>query len=125
MPAPLDAIIRRLANVLDRENLALKAMDLHGTTTLLAEKTAAMSDFTTAAEMGSGAAHPDLVAAMTRLDGLASENRRLLERAIAAQQRVIGIVARAMEAAIAEPSYGAAGQLAPVTRLPLTMSTRA
>ena len=43
-----------------------------------------------------------------RLQALAMENKRLLERAIAVQGRVIGVIARAATAATAPAGYGPA-----------------
>ena len=63
--------------------------------TLLPEKTAAIADLIASGEAVPSAPDPDLVSVARRLDDLALENRRLLERAIVAQQRVIGIVVRA------------------------------
>ena len=116
---------RRLADVLDQENDALRAMDLRRAAGLLPEKTVALAGLTEAGAAEFGPPHPILVSTAKRLDGLALENRRLLERAIAAQQRVIGIVARAAAASRgAEPSYGARGRLARA-RGPVAFSTRA
>jgi hypothetical protein len=112
-----------LADVLDRENVALKAMDLRKATALLPEKTAAIADLA-----GSGAGpwlpDPTLLAVLRKLDELAQENHRLLERAIVAQQRVIGIVVRAASSAVPRSSYGAKGRLAPATG-PMAFSARA
>lgn len=124
MPRPLIVAAQRLADVLDRENDALRAMDLRRAVTLLPEKTAAIADLTASGESAFGPANPALVLTAQRLDGLASENRRLLQRAIAAQQRVIGIVVRAAAAAAVEPSYGGRGRQAHLTG-PMALSTRA
>jgi flagellar biosynthesis/type III secretory pathway chaperone len=51
-----------------------------------------------------------------RLRVLAAENRVLLERALMVQQRIIGIVARAMQPAAPEFRYGANGGLAVAAR---------
>ncbi len=120
----VDLAMRRLADVLERENLALKAMDLRGAAALLAEKTAAMADLGALASKQSGPAETELASIARRLDGIARENRRLLERAIAVQQRVIGIVVRAAASAAVKPSYGAVGRPERMTA-PLTLSTRA
>jgi hypothetical protein len=48
-----------------------------------------------------------------RLQALAVENKRLLERAIAAQGRVIGVIARAAAATEAPPGYGGSRGLRP------------
>jgi hypothetical protein len=126
MPKPVAAAASRLADVLDRENDALRAMDLPRAGALLAEKTAAIADLTAAGE--AAVIEPPsaaLVTAARRLDGLVAENRRLLERAMEAQRRVIGIVVRAAAAsAPPRPAYGATGRMGGSTR-PMALSTRA
>jgi hypothetical protein len=125
MPKALIAAMRRLVDVLDLENAALKAMDLRRAAGLLAEKTAALADLNLACELPSGPAHPALTSTAGRLQGLMLENRRLLQRAIVAQQRVIGIVVRAAVGADrSEPSYGARGRMTRATG-PMALSTRA
>ena len=114
-----------LADVLVRENAALLRMDLRGATMLLPEKIAAIADLTASGEAGYGPPRAALLEVARRLDDLAMANRRLLERAIAAQRRVIGIVLRAADSAVAVgPSYGATGRPARRTR-PMAMSTSA
>jgi hypothetical protein len=123
MPQALIAAARRLADVLERENAALAAMDLRLAGTLVGEKTIAM---TALAAFGDGAIvprHPDLVSVAKSLDVLAGDNRRLLNRAMSAQQRVIGIVARAAAASVPHVSYGARGRMAHIAR-PMALSTR-
>ena len=124
MPTPLLMLAQRLADVLDRENDALRAMDLRGTVGLLPEKTAAIAELTTADDVRSGPPNPDLISVMVRVERLALENRQLLERAIGAQKRVIGIIVRAAASVTVEPSYGMRGQRHHLTR-PMTLSTRA
>jgi hypothetical protein len=125
MPTLLITAAQRLADILEQENDALRAMDLRRAAGLLAEKTAAIGDLTAAGEASSAPTHLSLVTIARRLDGLASQNRRLLERAIVAQQRVIGIVVRAAAAAgKAEPCYGNGRYRARVTG-PMALSTRA
>ena len=124
MPKPLLMVAQRLADVLDRENDALRSMDLRRAVTLLPEKTAAIADLTAADDATSGPPNPDLVSITARLDGLAVENRQLLERAIGAQQRVIGIIVRAAASVAVAPNYGLRGQRAHLTG-PIALSTRA
>jgi hypothetical protein len=113
----------RLADVLDRENLALKAMDLPRAAALLPEKTSAIAGMVASGEVPA-TPDPALVAIARRLERLASENRRLLERAIAAQQRLISIVVKAAAAVSVAPSYGSKGRR-PMTPGPMAFSTRA
>ena len=124
MPKSLLAAALQLADVLDRENTALRVMDLARATALLVEKSVAVAHLTAAGEVGSGASDPVLIATARRLDDLALENRRLLERAVVAQQRVIGIIVRAATAAVSEPSYGCSSRQARATG-PIALSTRA
>jgi hypothetical protein len=124
MAKRLITITQYLAEVLDQENDALRAMDLRRTVALLPEKIAAIAELTAADAAPSGREHPDLVAMLGRLDRLAVENRQLLERAIGAQKRVIGIIVRAAASATAAPSYGGQGRRDHLTR-PMALSTRA
>jgi hypothetical protein len=129
MPRPLIVMALRLADVLERENEALRAMDLHRAASLLPEKTAALADLSAAVETAEEPANPVLASAARRsaaerLDGLAAENRRLLERAIAAQQRVIAIVVSAVAGVATGSSYGSNGcRNRPAG--PMALSTRA
>jgi hypothetical protein len=126
MAVPLMLAVRRLADVLERENAALTVMDFRRATALLAEKSAAVADL---AASGGAAGKPALTRAdvdfvVRSLEGVTAENRRLLSRAIVVQQRVIGIVARAAATAARPPTYGAPGRRARTTR-PLAFSARA
>jgi hypothetical protein len=123
MAMPLETM-RRLGEILELENAALTAMDLRRVTALLPMKAAVMADLGEAGERTSKQT-PEMLAAAGRIDRLARDNRRLLERAIVAQQRVIGIMVGAAQAARSrEPAYGASGSLA-TTSGPLALSTRA
>jgi hypothetical protein len=125
MPKALILAAQRLADVLDRENDALRVMDLRRAVTLLAEKTAAIADLTAAEGVASGLPNSEDLFAMTaKLDGLARENRQLLERAISAQQRMIGIMVRAAASVAVAPNYGGQGRRAHL-RSPMALSTRA
>ena len=123
MPKPLLQVAQRLADVLDRENDALRVMDLRRAVGLLPEKTAAIADLTAAEGVGSTPSNPALVSIAARLDGLARENRLLLERAIGAQRRVIGIIVRAAASVTVAPNYGGQGQRAHL-KGPMALSTR-
>ena len=124
MPKPLIAAARRLADVLERENAALALMDLPRAASFLPEKTTAFADLARIGEGGPAARHPDLISAARSLDAAALENRRLLKRALAAQERVIGIMARAASAVMTRPAYGNRGRMAPLAG-PMALSTRA
>jgi hypothetical protein len=124
MPKSLAVAAAQLADVLDRENVALRSMDLRRAMTLLPEKTAAIADLVASAEGKPEPSDPVLLVAVRRLDRFAADNRRLLERAILAQQRLIGIVVRAVASVVVAPSYGAKGRVARPAG-PMTFSTRA
>jgi hypothetical protein len=124
MPKPLIAAARHLVDVLERENAALRTMDLRRTASLLPEKSAAIAELTAFGEASGLPPDPGLGEVVRRLDALALENRRLLDRAIVAQRRVIGIIVRAAITASAGSSYRAPGR--PVRSPgPMTLSTRA
>jgi hypothetical protein len=118
------ALARRLADLLARENAALERMDLPAAIALLADKRDVLATFERCGDAIPEAPDADLTDALRRLEELARENRQLLERAMAAQERVIGIVIRAAASASSGPSYGATGCAAPPTG-PLTWSTQA
>jgi hypothetical protein len=124
MPKPLVMMAQRLADVLDRENDALRAMDLRRAVTLLPEKTVAIAELSAVEDAAFKPPNPELMSMAARLEGLAQENRRLLERAIGAQQRVIGIVLRAAASVAVAPNYGMQGRCARPSG-PMALSTRA
>ena len=102
----------RLVDILIRENAALIAMDLPRAASLLPEQTAALADLAACGDP----------AALHRLEPLVAENRRLLERAMTAQERVIGIVAQALSGPVS--AYGATGRMTRPSG-PVAISTRA
>jgi hypothetical protein len=96
----------RLADTLEAENAALGALDLPRATGLLADKQRVVAGLVAAQ---AAPASRDAAERMARrLQALAIENKRLLERAIAAQGRVIGVIAGAATAAAAPQTYGSA-----------------
>lgn len=119
MNSGLIAAAIRLADVLATENAALAALNMPAAARLLPEKLAATDAFAAvqaaaaAATKQRGARRPgaELEAVARRLRELAAENRRLLERAMLVQGRVIATVAKAARATAerASPSYGAHG----------------
>lgn len=103
----------RLADVLAAENAALAALDLPHAVALLADKRSAIDGFVAAqAAPGAAAPHDAAERLARRLQSLAEENKVLLTRAMAAQGRVLGIIARAMEPA----GYGASRRCSRTTR---------
>ena len=97
---PIEAAAR-LASVLEAENAALERHDPAAAVALLDEKLAA-------AQALSAAGLP--LETGERLRALADENRRLLERAIKVQERIVTMVARAARQAPAAARYGAKGR---------------
>ena len=95
-----------LADTLAAENAALVALDLPRAGAMLARKQRALADL--AAVQVTPVSHDSAERMARRLRALAVENKRLLERAIAAQGRVIGVIARAATATAAPTGYGAA-----------------
>lgn len=95
-----------LAETLEAENAALSAMDLPGAGAMLARKQRALADMALA--RGVPASRDGAERMARRLQALALENKRLLERAIAVQGRVIGVIAHAAAPAVAPTGYGSA-----------------
>jgi len=130
-PALIAAAVR-LAEVLARENAALAALDLAGAAAMLAEKQHAGTAFALAWERARPLAPiadaRDVVALARRLEAASVENRRLLERGIVVQNRVLAAVARAVPRALAARGparYGAGGIAPPPRGAPLTLWMRA
>jgi hypothetical protein len=108
-----------LAARLVEENAALAALDLPKAAAMLAGKQRAVADFV--------AAQPDAMRGaetmLRRLGTLADENKALLERAIAAQGRVIELIARAVAPT---PGYGPSPATSHASRpIPFALSARA
>ena len=112
-----------LAAILTAENTALATLDLPRAAQLVPAKRAATDAFTAAhahlaANRFSTTGHPDgtardmLAIAATQLRDLAAENRRLLDRALATQSRVLDIIAQAVPRASTQaPRYNPTGAL--------------
>ena len=115
----------RLERVLLAENAALASLDVLALPVLLPEKLAASQGLAAASHQQLPRT-PEFTALALRLRDLARENRRLLERAIEVQGRVMRLVAVAARQASLSgaPSYGAAGQARP-ERGAIALHTRA
>lgn len=116
-----------LADILARENKALANMDLAAAMALLAEKQAQGAAFAAAHARAAAAlaGEPGLRGELRqmadtvgrRLRDLGNENKRLLERALRVQGRVIGSITRALPRATASaPRYDAVGGFAAPAR---------
>jgi hypothetical protein len=131
----MDSLIlagHRLAEALRAENEALAKLDLSRAATLASSKIAASDAFAAAyaAQAKHGVA-PDgpvrqAAAVLTRrLEELGQENRRLLERAVSLQSRVIETIAGAALPRLEPQRYAPAGARASGQRPPaLTLSAR-
>ena len=92
--------MERLADVLARENAALRRMDLPAAVALVPQKEAALAEMTREAPQAAMQSP-----ALRTLAGLAEENRVLLERAIEVQTRIVRMVARAIAPSRKGPHY--------------------
>lgn len=109
-----------LAETLESENAALAALDLPRAAGLLADKERAVAELAAAQTAPVPREAAERMA--RRLRALAAENKRLLERAITAQGRVIGVIAQAAAATTAPTGYGTErGRRA----VPMAISSRA
>ncbi len=116
---------RALARLLEEENAALAACDLLRATEAAAHKAALVQRLRRALERPGeppGESTAERAAAdravAERLRTLAQDNKRLLERALAIQGQVIGILVRAMPSSrvgYARPSSTASGTALPVS----------
>ena len=111
MTPSLDLAVANLSKVLAAENAALTAMDFASAGALLAPKHAAADAL--AAAMRAASSNAPEPAMMRELGALAEENRRLLNRAMRVQRRVLDLVARAARGNQPSTRYGATGKYAP------------
>jgi len=95
----------RLADLLTRENTALRALDFPAATALHDAKAHALMVFTTVLDQGTPRADPALA---ERLKALAADNQALLAMALGVQARVLAVIAGsiARRMAQASPAYG-------------------
>jgi len=131
MTSELLAAGEALAELLEAENRALIARELDAVPHRTAAKSAALARFQdarSAAVAGGASADmgrlPAVEAMLRRLDGAAAENRRLLERAIAVQGRILDIVTSAMKAPTA-PYRPAGRQPGPCSVAPMVICASA
>ena len=123
----------RLADALDAENEALSRFDMVSAAKLAEAKIRASEAFAAAhGAVNRTASKPDTTervaaeALSTRLKALSDENRRLLERAIALQARVIETIATAAIPHSRPATYGRGGYNASSRLTPsLALATRA
>jgi len=125
----IDAAVE-LAGALARENEALTRLDLARAAAMLGAKQRAAEAFEQArqaAPQEAGHAAPGAAREVERqLAALAEENRRLLERAMHVQRRIIGTVAAALPRAETAGRYRSDGALTPRRKVPaFALSARA
>jgi hypothetical protein len=113
--------VETLAKLLAAENAALVDMDFARAGALLAPKHAAADALAAAWRAAPSTDMPN--AALQQLGQLADENRRLLNRAMRVQRRVLDLVARAARAAQPATRYSADGAAAGAAR-PRALATR-
>ncbi len=106
----------RLARILETENAALVDLDFNRVGSFVNEKRAALDALNALSPPPSGAPtgmkDPAHQAVARRLQHATSENKRLLEQAIAVQTRIMAVLAGAARQAQALPGYGAKGHRA-------------
>ena len=101
---------RALCAVLEAENDALQAIDIGRANALLGDKQAATDAFLATRKLIDSAPPMEWTEMVKRLGFLARDNKRLLERAMVAQNRLMACVARAIARAMPDASgYGAQG----------------
>jgi hypothetical protein len=117
MTTEMIAVADRLADMLIEENAALAALDLPRAASMLADKQRAVAGFLVAREArGTAMPHAMMEPLARRLQSLSQDNRTLLERAIAVQTRVIGVIARAAVPTVAPAGYSARGAIGHLAR---------
>ena len=117
-----------LAGTIATENKALAALDLPVAVRLLAQKRQHGEAFLAAQARSLAAGLPALPRdRLKQLAELAADNKRLLERAITVQGRVISSIARAMPRAVASPNqrYACDGKPAGGRPVAMALSARA
>ncbi len=112
-----------LAETLEAENDLLRALNYAAAAALLPRKQAASAAFDAARQ---GARVPaGLRPAAERLQRATDDNRRLLQRAMAVQTRVLGILAGAAQRTQPAPRYGRGGAITAAPRTAWALSSQA
>ncbi len=116
--------IEQLTAVLRAENAALEAMDLVAAGAMLADKQAALGRFAAAEHKPSG---PFAARLLAELQELTEKNRRLLERGMVVQNRLIEMVAHAAKEQSASElaAYGSRGAPRPPRMPAIALASRA
>jgi hypothetical protein len=116
-----------LCVVLEAENSALQAMDIGRANALLGDKQAAANRLMNTRALIETAPALEWAEAGRRLGILAADNKRLLERAMVAQNRLMACIAHAVARVLpAASGYGAGGFTArPASLPPVALSNSA
>jgi hypothetical protein len=122
MTTALEDAVHAMAKLLTAENKALGDMDFATAGALLAPKHAAADALAAAWRAASVSQTPQ--EALIKLGELAEENRRLLNRAMRIQRRVLDLVARAARSSQPAARYGASGRATSVNGAPRSLVTR-
>ncbi len=116
-----EAACHRLIAALAAENLALARLDLQAASQCLEEKQAAIAALPPDPPPASGT----FIEIARQLRGVGDENRRLLERAISVQSRVLSVVRAAAAGRGGEPGYRPGGARPRAPSAPLSLMIRA
>jgi hypothetical protein len=114
--------VQAMTKLLTEENKALGEMDFSRAGALLAPKHAAADALAAAWRAATQTDAPQ--ADLMKLGELAEENRRLLNRAMRVQRRVLDLVAKAARSSHAPTRYGAGGRAAGANGSPRSLITR-
>jgi hypothetical protein len=123
MTPSLEFAVQSLSRLLAEENAALASMDFGRAGALLAPKHAAADALAAAWRAAASDELPR--AQLAELGALADENRRLLNRAMRVQKRVLDLVTRAARGTQPAMRYGAGGRAAHDAAAPRRLATRA
>jgi hypothetical protein len=118
----LEHAVQAMTKLLIDENQALAEMNFARAGALLAPKHAAADALAAAWRAATATEAPP--ADLIKLGELAEENRRLLNRAMRVQRRVLDLVAKAARSAHPAPRYGAGGRVAGANGAPRSLLTR-
>ena len=119
MTATLDALLTRLDVLLERENDALTRMDVDGVSVLVAEKNDIAEQIRRCLAETAHDQLRDVVSHIPNLRTAMDRNKTLLERALRAQRRVVGLLASASRPV--PTGYGRRGRSIPADNQPRAM----
>jgi mevalonate kinase len=122
MTQSLEQAVQAMTKLLIEENQALAEMNFARAGALLAPKHAAADALAAAWRSAADTEAPP--ADLVKLGELAEENRRLLNRAMRVQRRVLDLVAKAARNAQTAPRYGSSGRVANGRGTPRSLLTR-